>query len=104
VPGRIGEHVPTRIQERLPLLALALVVLTAANTVACSGPGFIDKECIKGRISSEQATEINKGPWEHLPSYNRDADGKCKDCAQKTDRIFSAKCSQFIKEATLQDL
>jgi hypothetical protein len=96
--------VPTRIQERLPLLGLALVVLTAATAVACSGPSFIDKECIKGRISSEQANEINKGPWEHLPSYNRDADGKCKDCAQEYDRIFSAKCSNFIKDATLHDL
>ena len=104
MPGRIGEHVPTRIQERLPLLGPVLVVLTAANTVACGGPGFIDKECIKGRISSEQANEINKGPWEHLPSYNRDADGNCKDCAQESDRIFSAKCSQFIKDATLRDL
>jgi hypothetical protein len=80
------------------------VVLTAAMAVACSGPGLIDKECIKGRISSEQATEINKGPWEHLPTYNRGADGKCKDCAQESDRIFSAKCSQFIKDATLHDL
>jgi hypothetical protein len=94
---------PTRIQKRLPLLGPALVVLTAAN-VACSGPSFIDKECIKGRISSEQANEINKGPWEHLPSYNRDANGKCKDCAHESDRIFSAKCSQFIKDVTLGGL
>jgi hypothetical protein len=94
---------PTRIQKGLPLLGPALVVLAAAN-VACSGPGFIDRECIKGRISSEQANEINKGPWEHLPSYNRDANGKCKDCAQEGDRIFSAKCSQFIKDVTLGGL
>jgi len=80
-----------------------LVVLTAAN-VACSGPGFIDKECIKGRISSEQANAINKGPWEHLPSYNRHVNGKCKDCAEEGDRIFSAKCSQFIKDVTLGGL
>ena len=92
------------IREGLPRLAPALVVLAAAGAVACRGPGFIDEECIKGRISSEQANKINEGPWEHLPSYNRDADGKCKDCAQETDRIFSAKCSEFIKEVTLQDL
>jgi|SRR5215475_4997918 len=99
-----GENVPTRIQEGLPLLRAALVVLTAASALACTGPGFIDKECIKGRISSEQAEEINKGPWEHLPTYNRDADGKCKDCAQEYDRIFSAKCSQLIRDVTLRDL
>ena len=92
------------LQVRRPLLAPALFALAAAHAVACRGPGFIDKECIKGRISSEQANAINKGPWEHLPSYNRDADGQCKDCAEEMDRIFSAKCSQFIKEATLQDL
>jgi hypothetical protein len=96
-PGRIGDHLPTRIQTRHLLLGAALVVLTAANA-ACSGPSFIDKECIKGRISSEQANEINKGPWEHLPTYNRDENGKCKHCAQESDRIFSAKCSQFIKD------
>jgi len=95
---------PTRIQKRLRLLGPALLVLTAANMVGCGGPGFIDRECIKGRISSEQANQINEGPWEHLPSYNRDADGKCKDCAEEQDRIFSAKCSKFIKEVTLQDL
>jgi hypothetical protein len=50
------------------------------------------------------AHEINKGPWEHLPSYHRDADGKCRDCAEAKDRIFSAKCSGFIKEVTLEDL
>ena len=80
------------------------MLLTGAHTIGCRGPGFIDRECIKGRISSEQAEQINKGPWEHLPSYNRDADGNCKECAEEQDRIFSAKCSQLIKEATLQDL
>ncbi len=85
--------------------SLAYSLSTAiALGCACSGPSFIDEECIKGRISQEQADEINKGPWEHLPSYNRNADGKCKDCAEEKDRILSAKCSQFIKEATLHDL
>ena len=81
-----------------------LVVIAAASAVACRGPGFIDKECIKGRLSSEQADAVNRGPWEHLPSYNRDADGKCRNCAQEMDRIFSAECSKFIKEVTLHDL
>ena len=80
------------------------LLLTAACAAGCTGPSFIDEECIKGRISREQADAINEGPWEHLPSYNRDAEGKCKDCAVETDRIFSAKCSRFIKEITLDDL
>ena len=75
-----------------------------AMALGCGGPSFIDRECIKGRISSEQAQKINEGPWEHLPTYNRDADGKCKDCAEERDRVFAAKCSEFIKEITLQDL
>jgi len=90
---------------RFPKTALFLpsaVLLAVAG--GCTGPSFIDKECIKGRISEEQAKEINKGPWEHLPTYNRDADGKCKDCAAERDRIFAAKYSKFIKEITLQDL
>ena len=88
-----------RARLRLGLFAMALVC-----GLGCTGPSFIDKECIKGRISTEQAKEINKGPWEHLPTYNRDAEGKCKDCAAEKDRVFAAKCSEFIKEMTLQDL
>lgn len=79
-------------------------MLAAASAVACKGPSFIDEECIKGRISKQQAAAINEGPWEHLPTYNRGPDGKCKNCAEEMDRVFSAKCSQFIKEATLHDL
>jgi len=82
----------------------AVLLVACLNTAGCTGPSFIDKECIKGRISSEQAAAINEGPWEHLPSYNRDAEGKCVDCAVETDRVFSAKCSRFIKEVTLEDL
>lgn len=70
----------------------------------CTGPSFVDKECIKGRLSKQQAEEINKGPWGHLPTYNRDAKGKCEECAEAEDRVFAAKCSNFIKEITLQDL
>jgi hypothetical protein len=92
------------MQRRRPRLVLALLALAGLNAVACRGPSFIDEECIKGRISKEQAAEINEGPWEHLPTYNRDADGKCKNCAEETDRILSAKCSRFIKEMTLHDL
>ena len=92
------------IQRRRPLLVIALLALAAASAVACTGPSFIDEECIKGRISKEQAAKINEGPWEHLPTYNRGADGKCKDCAEETDRIFSAKCSRFIKDVTLHNL
>ena len=107
--SRRSRTVPTAasrlsIRKRLRLLAPVLLLLTGAQAIGCRGPGFIDRECIKGRISSEQAEQINKGPWEHLPSYNRDADGNCKDCAEEQDRVFSARCSEFIKEATLQDL
>ena len=69
----------------------------------CSGPSFIDRECIKGRLSAEQAKEVNAGPWGHLPTYNRDADGKCTDCAAAEDRVFAARCSDFIKKLTLHD-
>ena len=82
----------------------ALLALSLVGTSGCTGPSFIDEECIKGRISSEQAEKINEGPWEHLPTYNRNAEGTCKDCAEEQDRILSAKCSHLIKELTLQDL
>lgn len=72
-------------------------LLVSASLTACSGPSKIDEECIKGRLSKQQAAEINQGPWGHLPTYNRDADGKCKDCAQAEDRVLSGKCSDFIK-------
>jgi len=94
---------PHQPKSRIHPIAAGLLLASIAAS-GCTGPSFIDKECIKGRISSEQAAAINAGPWEHLPSYNRDAEGHCKDCAVEKDRIFSAKCSQFIKEATLEDL
>ena len=90
----------SRIGRFFPGLAAMLL----GASISCGGPSFIDRECIKGRISSEQAKKINEGPWEHLPTYNRDAKGKCKDCAAERDRVFAAKCSEFIKEITLQDL
>jgi len=85
-------------------LLFGSATLLLGASIGCGGPSFIDRECIKGRISTEQAEKINEGPWEHLPTYNRDADGKCKDCAEERDRVFAAKCSEFIKEVTLQDL
>jgi hypothetical protein len=94
----------TCFPKTVRLLVSALLLLAGASAAGCQGPSFIDKECIKGRISSEQANKINKGPWEHLPTYNRNAEGKCKDCAEEKDRIFAAKCSHLIKEVTLQDL
>ena len=88
-------------QERA--LSFAMVPLLILFAAACQGPSFIDKECIKGRLSAEQAEEINKGPWGHLPTYNRDPDGHCEDCAAAEDRIFAAKCSEFLKKITLHD-
>jgi hypothetical protein len=95
---------PSLIQQTARPLGLALLLLAGASALGCRGPSLIDEECIKGRISSEQADEINQGPWEHLPTYNRNADGKCKDCAAEGDRVLAAKCSRFIKEVTLHDL
>ena len=36
--------------------------------------------------------------------YAPKAATECKDCAAEKDRVFAAKCSEFIKEMTLQDL
>jgi len=89
---------------RGPGALLWVVVMSAVVFVAgCRGPSFIDKECIKGRLSHEQAEEVNAGPWGHLPTYNRDAEGKCVRCAEAEDRIFAARCSNFIKELTLHE-
>ena len=82
------------------LLLLAAFHLAA---VGCQGPSFIDKECIKGRLSAEQAEEINQGPWGHLPTYNRDEENHCKDCAAAEDRVLAAKCSDFLKKVTLHE-
>ncbi len=91
-------------RARVPRAVLIVFVLLALMALAsCKGPSFVDKECIKGRISTEQAEEVNAGPWGHLPSYNRDAEGKCVDCAEAEDRIFAARCSEFIKKLTLHD-
>jgi hypothetical protein len=83
------------------LIASALSVLAVATN--CSSPGFIDKECIKGRLSQEQAEAVHAGPWGHLPTYNRDAEGKCVDCVAAEDRIFAARCSNFIKKLSFHD-
>lgn len=83
------------------VLAVALSAVVVATS--CRGPSFIDKECIKGRLSHEQAEDVNAGPWGHLPSYNRDAEGKCLHCAEAEDRIFAARCSDFIKKWTLHE-
>ena len=85
-------------------LRLAPLWIALLGALSCTGPSFVDKECIKGRLSKQQAEEINKGPWGHLPTYNRDAKGHCEECAEAEDRVFAAKCSRFIKEITLQDL
>ena len=82
---------------------LVVTMLAAVVVTSCSGPSFIDKECIKGRLSPEQAEEVNAGPWGHLPTYNRDAEGKCLHCAEAEDRIFAARCSNFIKELTFHE-
>ena len=82
---------------------IAFALLAFAVATSCSGPSFLDKECIKGRLSQEQAEEVNAGPWGHLPTYNRDAEGKCVDCAAAEDRIFAARCSDFIKKLTLHE-
>ena len=92
---------PTAVPWQGRLLSSAVLLAIFAG---CSGPSFIDKECIKGRISNEQAESINRGPWEHLPSYNRNPEGQCANCAEEKDRILAAKCSNFIKEVSLQDL
>ena len=87
--------------QRAAVIVFVLLILTAVTS--CKGPSFVDKECIKGRLSKEQAEEVNAGPWGHLPSYNRDAEGKCVNCAEAEDRIFAARCSNFIKKWTLHD-
>lgn len=84
-----------------PHLLLLMAFHLAA--VGCQGPSFIDKECIKGRLSAEQAEEINQGPWGHLPTYNRDEENHCKDCAAAEDRVLAAKCSDFLKKVTLHE-
>lgn len=77
--------------------ALLAAVLLATMLSGCRGPSVIDEECIKGRLSPQQAAEINQGPWGHLPSYNNNGEGQCRDCAQEGDRVLSAKCSNFVK-------
>jgi len=89
--------------SRIPGRRLALAWGAAILATGCSGPSFIDRECIKGRLSEEQAKEVNAGPWGHLPTYNRNAEGKCEDCAAAEDRVFAARCSDFIKKLTLHD-
>ena len=61
--------------------------------------------CIKGRLSSEQAQEVNALDWSRRPNYCSDEIGKDKNgkryvgqshCkAEKHDRILRASCSQF---------
>lgn len=88
---------PSQIPRISGLPPLACFLLVAASVAGCGRPSMIDEECIKGRLSKEQAAEINQGPWGHLPSYNRDGDGHCKNCAREGDRVLSATCSDFIK-------
>jgi len=85
--------------RRSAILALASALCGAA----CQGPSWVDEECIKGRLSSEQAEQVNRGPWGHLPTYNRNPEGRCEHCAEAGDRILAARCSKVLKEVTLHE-
>jgi hypothetical protein len=86
---------------RIQKLGRVVVMLAVVCAVAggCLGK-TIDRECIRGRLSAEQADEINNAHWGKLPSYNRGEDGKCIHCAAVDDRILAAECSEFLKEVT----
>lgn len=80
--------------------ALACLLLAGLACGACSKPGLIERDCIKGRLSSEQADAINSREWQHVPTYNRGPDGDCKNCAAVGDRVLAARCSDELKKLT----
>jgi len=85
--------------ERTRVGVLVSALCGCLASFACAGH-WVDERCIKGRLSEEQAKEINEGPWGHLPTYNRDAEGKCLHCAEAQDRVLAAACSDFLKRIT----
>ena len=58
----------------------------------------IDKTCVEGVLSSEQAGVINSLPWGKCPKYR---DGYCR--AEEGDRIVVGGCSKLSRKIFLQD-
>jgi hypothetical protein len=93
----------TRVTQpgRLSGVAATLATLLAAAlaTGGCLGH-WIDEQCIKGKLSEEQAAAINDETWGHLPEYNQDENGHCLHCAKARDRILAEECSELLKHPT----
>lgn len=84
----------------MKVFPVAAVLLGALFVSGCVGH-MVDKKCIRGRLSEEQANAINAEHWGKLPSYNKNHEGTCKHCAKAGDRVLASECSDFLKEVTL---
>ena len=78
-------------------LVNSILLVTIALTLGCSVGDAIDKLCIKGRISAEQAKLLSQTKWQHTPTYCTSRNGR-SDCEpNEYDRVLSANCSEALK-------
>ena len=75
------------------LIIWGLVILVGIWTVISFSGDTIDKTCIEGRLSEDQANVINQLEWGKCPGYRN---GVCR--AEEGDRVLVRECSELSKK------
>ena len=79
---------------RILLGQLGLLLFIWLNVVLWGGRVF-DRNCIEGRVSTQQAESINKAEWGKCPFYRRPC------AAEENDRVLKRQCSEFSRNLFL---
>ena len=61
--------------------------------------GEIDKICVEGKFSAEQAAAVNALPWGKCPGYRN---GECS--VEEGDRMLARECSELSRSFFLRNL
>ncbi len=75
----------------------ALAILTLWIGIVIVGPE-IDKKCVEGKFSVEQAEAVNNLPWGKCPKYRN---GDCH--IEAGDRMLAGECSTLSRSFFLQN-
>jgi hypothetical protein len=76
------------------LLVASLLLLPACESLKPLWKG-VDKICVKGRLSADQAMALNSWDWN---KHNEDLGGAVED-----DRVVSKVCSEVLRELEGRD-
>ena len=87
---KLSQHVPSLAHVFVMVFALSVLFLLLYFTVARPTFKGIDKICVAGRISGEQADAVNSLQWQ---KYNQIGAGP-------GDRIVKKECSELLKLVT----